>query len=363
VPRGVRAKRLKRLLAKLEDRGLSYYLASTPENVEYLTGFPATGNPPRTCYLLVSSNGEATLLVSRLDLEEAELRAEGFVEVEALSRGLGEVVGRLVKEGVLGVEAGHLSHRAYLELEKMVGGARLSDVTGLVEELRAVKDEVEVELIRRAVEAAERGIRKGVEALANGAHEREVAGVMEVEARKAGASGLAFDTIVSCSPGSSQPHRIAGEGLPRSGEPVIVDFGVRVEGYCSDLSRTVVLGRPSPWAEEAIQLVMNAKERGEKALRPGVLARSVDLSARSIIKEAGMAKFFIHGLGHGVGLSIHEIPTLAQGSRHRVRAGMVVTIEPGLYFKGRGGVRVEDVYLVTKGGSVKLSGLEEVMVL
>lgn len=349
-------------MARLERRGLSWYLASEPENIEYLTGFPATGNPPRTCYLLVSSSGRAILLVSRLDLEEAELRAESFVEVVELKVGLGEVVEKLVKEGVLGVECGHLSHRAYLELERG-SRARISDATGLVEELRTVKDEVEVEFISRAVRAAERGIRKGVEALANGAREREAAGVMEAEARRAGADGVAFDTIVSCSPGSSQPHRVAGEGLPRRGEPIVIDFGVRVEGYCSDLSRTVVLGRLKPWAEEAIQVVLEAKRRGEEALKPRASARGVDLSARSIIKERGLSKFFIHGLGHGLGLSIHEAPTLAPRSKHRVRAGMVVTIEPGLYFKGRGGVRVEDVYLVARRGAVRLSSLEEVMLL
>ena len=359
-----RARRLEKLAERLAQRSLAYALVSSPENVEYLTGFPATGHPPRACYFLASREGRGVLWVSKLDLEEAEERAEGFVEVRALRKGLGEEVEEALKgEGRLGVELGGLSYREVEELQRRLGAARVADSSGLVEELRAVKEVGEVELIKKAVEAAERGIEKGVEALAQGACEREVAGIMEAEARRAGADGVAFDTIVSCSPESSQPHRIAGGNVPKRGEPIVIDFGVRVSGYCSDLSRTVVVGEPRRWVEEALEAVIEAKRAAEEALRPGLGAGKVDLKARSLLKSRRLAKYFIHGLGHGVGLSVHEAPTLTPRSRDRLKAGMVVTIEPGLYFKGRGGLRVEDVYLVAKGRALKLGRLEEWMVL
>lgn len=357
------ARRLRRLLRQLEGCGVDYFLASVPENVEYLTGFPAAGHPPRACYLLASLDGPAVLLVSKLDLEEAEERAGGLVEVKELREEVGEALKELVKRGKLGVEAGHLSHRTYASIERALGPERLVDVSGLVEKLREVKEETEVLLIRRAVEAAERGIRKGAEALAAGANEREAAGVMEAEARRAGADGVAFDTIVSCGPRSSQPHRAAEGGRPMSGEPIIIDFGVRVEGYCSDISRVVVIGSPSPWVEEAVEAVLEAKEAAEQSLRPGLQARRADLEARSSLRRRGLARYFIHGVGHGVGLSVHESPMLSSKSRSRLRSGMVVTLEPGLYLRGRGGVRVEDVYLVTRTGPSKLSTLSELMVL
>ncbi len=359
-----RARRLKKLAERLAEKDLAYVLVSSPENVEYLTGFPATGHPPRTCYFLASRDGRGVLWVSRLDLEEAEERAEAFIEVRALRKGMGEVIEEALRNGGrLGVELGRLSYREVKELQRRLGASRVVDSLGLVEELRAVKEVGEVELIKKAVEAAERGIEKGVEALAQGACEREVAGVMEAEARRAGADGVAFDTIVSCSPGSSQPHRIAGGSVPKRGEPIVIDFGVRVEGYCSDLSRTVVVGEPRRWVEEALEAVIEAKRAAEEALRPGVGARRVDFRARSLLKSRRLARYFIHGLGHGVGLSVHEAPTLAPRSRDKLRAGMVVTIEPGLYFKRRGGLRVEDVYLIAKGRALKLSRLEEWMVL
>ncbi|MEM4699524.1 MAG: Xaa-Pro peptidase family protein [Candidatus Nezhaarchaeales archaeon] len=358
-----RGRRLRRLLRRLEERGLDLLIVSVPENVEYLTGFPAAGHPARACYLLVPASGPAVLLVSRLDLEEAEGRVGGRVEVRELRRGIGEALEGFVRHGRVGVEAGHLSHRAYAELERRLGPERLVDASGLVEELREVKEGDEVALIRRAVEAAERGVVKGAEALASGADERGAAGVMEAEARRAGADGVAFDTIVSCSPHSSQPHRVAGGARPTSGEPVIIDFGVKVEGYCSDISRTVVIGSPKPWVEELVEAVLEAKGAAEQALRPGVRGGRVDFEARSSLRKRGLAKHFIHGVGHGVGLSVHEAPALSPKSKSRLKAGAVVTLEPGLYLRGRGGVRVEDMYLITKAGPSRLSTLSEVMVL
>ncbi|MCX8204485.1 MAG: Xaa-Pro peptidase family protein [Candidatus Nezhaarchaeota archaeon] len=363
VPRRGRSRRLKKLLKQLEKRGLDCFLASVPENIEYLTGFPAASYPPRTCYFLASVDGLAVLLVPKLDLEEAEELVGGSIEVRELRKSIREALEKLVRRERLGVEAGYLSHKAYLELEKWLGPGRLTDASGLVEELREVKEEVEVSLIRRAVEAAEKSILRGVEALINGVSERETAGVMEAEARKAGADGIAFDPIVSCSPRSSQPHRPAGGAKLVSGEPVVIDFGVKVEGYCSDISRTVVVGSPKPWVEDSIEAVLEAKRAAELLLKPGLQARSVDLETRYILRRRGLAKYFIHGVGHGLGLSVHEAPALSPKSRYRLRPRMVVTLEPGLYFRGQGGVRVEDVYLVAKDGPRRLSTLSEVMVL
>jgi Xaa-Pro aminopeptidase len=361
---GPRRRRLRRLLQALEDRGLAYILVSTPENVEYLTGFPAASHPPRGCHLIASTEGLKLLLVSRLDLEEAEELVDPCIEVVELKSRLDEAVEKALKsEGKLGVELKYLSHEVVESLQRRLKAERLEDASGLVEELREVKGEEEVELIKRAVKATERAIQRGVEALVDGRSEREVAGVMEAEARMMGADGTAFDTIVSCGSSSSQPHRPAGDGRPVRGEPIVIDVGVKVGGYCSDLSRTIVLGEPKPWLEEAIQAVLEAKRRAEEALRPRVRAGWVDSKARSLLRERGLAKCFIHGLGHGVGLSVHEAPALAPKSRDKLKAGSVVTLEPGLYFKGRGGVRIEDLYLLVKGGALKLSGLEELLVL
>lgn len=359
--------RLKRTIAKLEEQGLTYALISTPENVMYLTAFKAIGQPPKPCHLLISAKEpKAKLLVSPLDYEEAMESVGSELEVVKLkTKSVADALSKILPRGrgVLGVELGYVNHLFLEELKSKLKDVELKDFSSQVEELRAVKDSEEVEAIKKAVQVAEEAIKKGLNLIVEEATEREIAAEIEYEARKAGAEGVAFDTIVASGPYSAYPHRTAGERKVRKGEAVVLDVGVRVKGYCSDITRTVVLGKIPEKLEEAYVAVLEAQEEASRALKPGVKASTVDAKARTWLKRKKLARWFIHGVGHGVGLSVHEKPALAPKSHDRLMRGNVVTLEPGIYLDKLGGVRVEDMYLVVKEGAMKLTTLEPRLVL
>ena len=222
--------------------------------------------------------------------------------------------------------------------------------TGLVSGLREVKDAAEIEAMRAA---ARLGCRLFEDVLGNvvaGEKEAEIALQLEAGARRAGADGMSFETIVASGPRSALPHgRATSARLPRNGF-VTLDFGVALQGYCSDMTRTVHLGRPKPEARNVYDFVLEAQLAAVATVRAGVPTAGVDKTARSVLQRAGLAEYFTHSTGHGVGLEIHEGPRVAAKATSRLVAGMVITIEPGVYLPGRFGVRIEDTILVTKTG-------------
>jgi Xaa-Pro aminopeptidase len=239
--------------------------------------------------------------------------------------------------------------------ELLAEGVDLVALGSPVEPLRAVKDAEELALIRTAQELTDGAFETVTRKLAEGMTEREVAFELEAAMRQGGADGVAFDTIVAFGPNGAEPHhRPGGRALSR-GDLVTMDFGALVDGYHSDMTRTVAFGEPTPWACEVYELVRRAQQVGVDAVRPGVTGGAVDRAVRSVIEADGLADAFVHGLGHGVGLQIHELPWLRRDGADVLETDAVVTVEPGIYLEAELGVRIEDMVHVTAGGAAVLA--------
>ena len=222
--------------------------------------------------------------------------------------------------------------------------------------LRAVKDETEIALMRRAGAVTDEAVRAVVARGLVGRAERDVAWDLHAEYHRLGADGEAFAAIVATGDHGAQPHALPGERVIRAGELVVIDTGARVDGYCSDITRTFAAGEPSEELRRVYDVVLAAQQAGLAAVRAGAHGRSdVDAAARAVITEAGFGERFGHGTGHGVGLQVHEAPSLGRTRGDRLEAGMVCTVEPGVYIEGLAGVRIEDTVLVTAGGHERLT--------
>jgi Xaa-Pro aminopeptidase len=345
------AARQRQLQAKLEDSHLDYLLVTHLPNIRYLCGF--TGS---AAALLVGDLG-ATLVTDGRYLAQARAEVHGpriviarkallAVAVEWLSSGR-----RTAVRPVLGVEAESISAGMRGRLASALRGrVRLRSAAPLVEQARMVKDPSEVRHIRRAVEIGAGLVRLDLERIRPGVREVEVAAAMEYEARRAGAEGMAFPTIIASGKRSAVVHgRASQAAIPGRGF-VVCDFGVILAGYCSDRTRTVHVGRASRSARQMYEAVLEAQHAAIAAVRPGVTAAEVDAAARRVLRRHGLARYFTHSTGHGLGLEIHEAPRLAASQPQKLEAGMVITVEPGAYMPGKRGVRIEDVVVVTPSG-------------
>jgi Xaa-Pro aminopeptidase len=236
----------------------------------------------------------------------------------------------------------------------------LVPVDDVMVNLRKVKDAAEVQIIRDAISVAEEAYLAVRKQIKIGQTENYLAGLMAFEMRCRGASDSSFPVIIGAGPGSSLPHYRPGDVKVRQDEPLLIDWGARFKGYCSDLTRTLLLGRVSPEIKKAYNIVLEAQLAAIAFLRPGVTTGQADRVARDVIDKAGFAENFGHGLGHGIGRDIHELPTMRKtGGDEELRPGMIVTVEPGVYLPGVGGVRIEDDVLITPGGHEVLSGLDK----
>jgi Xaa-Pro aminopeptidase len=229
-------------------------------------------------------------------------------------------------------------------------GVRLKNAPALVERQRMVKDEGELARIRAAVQVGASLFDRALKVLRPGIKETDVAGEMEYAARRAGAEEMSFPTIIASGTRSALPHGRASERPIAPRGFVVCDFGVILGGYCSDQTRTVWMGAPSKDARHAYEAVREAQEAAIAAVKPGISAAEVDAAARTVLRRARLARYFTHSTGHGVGLEIHEAPRVAAGQKDLLRPGMVITVEPGVYFPGKWGVRIEDMVAVTEDG-------------
>jgi Xaa-Pro aminopeptidase len=255
----------------------------------------------------------------------------------------------------LGYQGGQLSHASYRKLRRLHAGP-LRDVRQGVTLLRAVKDEEEIAVLRRAAAVTDEGLQRVVARGLVGRVERDVAWDLQAEYHRLGAEGEAFAAIVAAGDHGAQAHALPGERVIRAGELVVVDTGARVDGYCSDITRTYAAGEPSAELRRIYDVVLAAQLAGLAAVRAGAHGRSdVDAAARSVIEEAGYGERFGHGTGHGVGLQVHEAPSLGRTRGDLLEAGMICTVEPGIYIEGLAGVRIEDTVLVTPGGGERLT--------
>jgi Xaa-Pro aminopeptidase len=326
--------RLERLRAALEEP----LLVSTPANVRYLTGFESTN-----AALLIAPDEARLFADLRYATAGRAVEEVDFVETE---RSLFAALAHLLS-GRIGFEREHLTYAGYELLR--AGGIDLVPRSGLVERLRAVKEEAELDPIRRAAAITSEAFARFSREPFIGRTERDLAWRMNELFHELGAHGAAYPTIVAAGITGSTPHAHPGDRKVEAGETVVVDAGCMLDGYCSDCTRTFATGPLPDRLKEAYQVCLEAQLRALEAVRPGAVGREVDAVARDAISAAGFGEAFGHGLGHGVGIVIHEEPRLAQTSEQVLEPGNVVTVEPGIYLEGLGGIRIEDLVVVGGG--------------
>jgi Xaa-Pro dipeptidase len=342
-----RINRLREAVVKY-NKPADYAVFSQP-NITYFT------NTSAATALLLTENGENILYASTVNYEQVKAEAENAT-VECLRRGedVLQKIGKQVSSAPLCVDV--LSIESWLVLSKALGGEnRLEVDSQLIRDLRKVKDPQEISLIREACRIADIGMKTVQEVIRPGIKEKEVAAEAEYAMRKAGSDGVAFNTIVASGHCGAYPHGTFQKQTIHEGDLVVVDLGASWRFYHSDITRTFVAGKPSEKQRKMFEAVKQAQESGFKTVCPDVWARDVDAAARLVIVEAGFGDFFVHNLGHGVGLEVHEAPVLSPESKDLLSVGNVVTVEPGIYLPGYGGVRIEDTVLVREDCAEKLT--------
>ncbi len=349
--------RRKKLRKRLRKCGADALLVTNFTNVTYLTGF--TGDDS---YLLVTKNGQVLLsdfrYITQLEAEcpglELNIRTSG---VPMLDR-IGQVV-KQTKTSLLGFEASAMPVALRDTIAGKLTRTRLVPTTGLVEALRMIKDKSEIQQLRQSVWYAERAFGMLRSSIRPEQTEKEVANELEFNMRRLGAAGPGFASIVAVGPWAALPHATPGERRIGDDPLLLVDWGARGNLYRSDLTRVLVSGKISTKLRRVYGVVLKAQQKAIEAIRPGIAASEVDAAAREEIAKAGFGKNFGHGLGHGIGLDIHEEPRLSTTNHLPLRAGMVITVEPGIYLPGWGGVRIEDDVLVTATGHEVLTSVSK----
>ncbi|NIR42539.1 MAG: aminopeptidase P family protein [Gemmatimonadetes bacterium] len=342
----------------IADRQLDGLLVSHLPNLRYLTGFTGSNG-----WLLLGIDRVVIFTDGRYEQQvteqvPADLGAQFVVPRERL---LSELADRALQEftgAKIGFESQHISHSTWAKFHDEADAVDWQPVTGLVESLRAVKDDAEVAAIQQAAQIAVRALGEVLPIVEPGMRDAELAAELDHRMVLAGAERPAFDTIVVSGPRTALPHASTGSRGLASGDLLLIDFGACWNGYSSDLTRTFVLGDPDDRQREVYAAVLEAQDAACRALRAGVEAGAVDAAARGRFEKRGMADNFVHSTGHGLGLEVHEGPGLRREAEDRLEAGMVVTVEPGLYFPGWGGIRIEDDLLVTEGEARRLVDLE-----
>lgn len=343
---GVLEERLERTREGLRRSGLGALLVTDIHNVRYLSGF--TGS---SAHVIITEekgrfftdprySAQAGLEVSGLKVKV--YKKSWLDEAARFLRGLGL--------GPIGFEGGDLSHDNYIRLRRSVKPLRLKSAPEVVHNVRLKKDGFEIERIKGSARVLDMGFKEARKLLCPGVLENEAAFGLEIFLRKRGADALAFDTIIASGERGALPHGKAAEKRIKKGDLVVVDMGVLLNGYNSDETRTYCMGRPTRRQREVFGIVLDAQSRAIDKIKAGVPAVEVDKAARASIRKAGYAKYFGHATGHGVGLQVHEGPVIGPLSKEILAEGMVITIEPGIYVPGWGGVRIEDMAVVRSDG-------------
>ncbi|AUG57676.1 M24 family metallopeptidase [Acetivibrio saccincola] len=344
-------KRLEKLRQKLKEKDLDGILIVKRENYMYISGFTGT-----YAYLVISQE-DAVLLTDFRYSKQAKEEAEIFEVIEYEGRLLNALNDVIVSKGIkrLGFEENVVTYKTYTEMKKLLKVEKLVPVDGMVEDIRAVKDDEEIEIIKKAVEIADHAFSHILNYIKPGVSEYEIALELEHYMKKKGAKGTSFETIVASGYRSFFPHGTASSKKIENNEAVTLDFGAVYKNYCSDMTRTVFVGKPDDKLFKIYDIVLKAQKSAIEAAKKGFTGKEIDSVARNIIEENGYGKNFGHGLGHGVGLEVHEKPTLSKRGDVKMENGMVVTIEPGIYLENLGGVRIEDIVVINDDFPVVLT--------
>jgi|TARA_B110000263_G_C15306634_1_gene510751 Xaa-Pro aminopeptidase len=318
------------------------FLVSSLVNVRYLSGFTGSNG-----LLLISGDNDFLFTDSRY-IEQGREETCDQITV-SLTSGFSaiEEVSRLYSLTNVAFESDHLTYSEFTGMEKLLKPrVNLISSKGVVEKIRSVKDNDEVDLIRRAASLADDAVTLAIQESKPGKSEFEIAWVIEKFLRENGADGVAFDTIVATGANSAKPHHRAGSTIIKAGDPLVIDMGALLNGYRSDITRTILVEGEDEKFRCVYEVVLEAQITAIEAARQGVIAKELDLVAREVIANHGFGQNFSHGLGHGVGLDVHEMPMVVPSSDHILEEGMIFTVEPGIYLPGWGGVRIEDMVLL-----------------
>ncbi len=341
------ARRQRALAAELERHRLDALLVTHLASIRYLCGFTGSAG------VLLANSGRPLLFTDGRYKGQAPEEATTARVIIAKGSPLAAAAqwAGSHRMKALGFEADHIRVSTFDALRRSADNkTRLRKTSGIVERLRLVKDAAEIDLIRQAVDLGSSLLDVALASIRPGVAEMEVAAAMEYEARRRGAEGMSFETIVASGPRSALPHGRASQALVPARGFVVLDFGVILHGYCSDMTRTVHVGKMSAAERNQYGAVREAQQAAIEAVHAGATCGEVDRAARSLLRRAGLARYFSHSTGHGVGLEIHEPPRLARNLADRLEPGMVITIEPGVYVPERGGVRIEDMVVVRDRG-------------
>jgi Xaa-Pro aminopeptidase len=340
--------RLRQLTDSLADRKLDALLVTHLPNVRYLTGFTGTAG-----VLLTGQKGKPIFITDGRYTSQAREQVENARVMISKGPALDAAAQQIVRLKLtnVGIESDHMPVSQRSRIAKLLPKkAKLKEASSLVENIRLIKDAGELAAIERAVRLGADIFEVALKTIKPGVRETDVAAELEYAARRAGAEGMSFETIVASGPRSALPHgKASAASIPERGF-VVLDFGVILSGYCSDMTRTIHVGRPSSEARRMYDAVLASQLAGVEAVIAEVTAGDVDYACRSVLRHAKLDRYFTHSTGHGVGLEIHENPRLARNQETQLAAGMVVTIEPGVYVEGKGGVRIEDMVAVTDEG-------------
>ncbi len=337
--------RRRALGARLGDFGVDALLVTHLVNVRYLTGF--TGS---NAQLLVFGD-DALLLTDGRYTEQARREAADVERVTYERVYRGDVAARVASGSTLGVEAGHMTLGEHAKLTAALDAVVVAPLEEVVEGARAAKDDGERELIRRAQAATDAAFDDVLELLAGGVNEHHIARELDRLVREQGADDMSFDPIVAFGESAAEPHHEPGHRILMEGDVIKLDFGGEAEGYHADMTRTISFGAPAPELRKIHDVVRESQQAGIDAVVAGVPAAEVDRACRSVIEAAGYGERFVHGTGHGVGLEVHEQPWVGSAFTDPLPEGAVLTVEPGIYVPGLGGVRIEDMVEVMAGGS------------
>jgi len=355
-------KRIKKIRKTFDKNQIDGILIFIEENRFYLSGFQGEDSQfDETAGILAIGKEKLVLATDSRFTTEAEANSPLY-EIFCYKKGLSKEIVEILEAAQIkkaGFESARVSvdwfDKMNASIKKSKKDLSLKPVSGIVEKLRQVKDEDEIKTIKTALEIAEKGLLEIKKDLKPGITEYEAAWLLEKTLREKGANGLSFSTITASGKNSAKPHAIPSNNTFKTKEPVLFDWGVIIDRYCSDITRSFYIEETDSKFEEIFKIVRKAQIAGTNAIKAGVKAKDVDFAARKIIEDAGYGKFFGHGLGHGVGMAVHEAPRLSPLTDEILKEGMVVTVEPGIYLPDWGGIRLENMVVVRKDGAETLN--------
>jgi Xaa-Pro aminopeptidase len=342
--------RIEKIISSLNERGLDGILITSPFNRRYASNFTGTAGS------VLISQKKSVFITDFRYVEQAEKQCKGYEIVQQKKSMKEEIANQVEKLGIkkLGFEQDYVTFAQYKEFESAFE-TELIPVSGIIEKLRLIKSESEIKILKEAARIADAAFEHIITFIQPGITELEVSNELEFFMRKEGATSSSFDTIVASGHRSALPHGVATDKILEKGDLVTLDFGAYYQGYVSDITRTIAVGEPNEKLKEIYDIVYEAQKRGVASIKPGMSGKEADALTRDYITEKGYGEYFGHSTGHGIGLEVHEGPNLSLKSDIVLEPGMVVTVEPGIYIPGLGGVRIEDDTLITSKGNETLT--------